>query len=209
MEHGAKRLGCLLLRWEEGAPAPRAGDVAVSLAPARDRVGEWLADGGELAVQALNPVAGLPLEERRTLRAMCAGPGSALAALCACAIGFARVGVALHPDDHEPFGLAATASGDSSLRTVVTRAEDLPRDKRAHFCFLGCGGARPVLANCSPLVKRLLPEGQLVLFGIPEKELRSAFEELSRHGFSLRGTGMRDGLGFLAGSLDHGHTLGG
>jgi len=209
MQDGARRIGCLLLRWGEDAAAPGPREQGVELGPARERMPQWLEDGGELAVQAINPVAGLPLEERRAFSLVAAGPGAALAALTACAVGFARITVALHPDDFEPFQAAADAMGGSSARTVTQRPEELPTDHPGHLSLLGCGRRRPATADCLPLVRRLRPEGQLVLFGVPEGDLQEVFQDLSQRGFSLRGTGIRDGVGFLAGSLDHGHRLGG
>ncbi|MBC8330031.1 MAG: hypothetical protein H8E31_14930 [Planctomycetes bacterium] len=179
----------------------------MELGAAEERVPSWLEEGGELAVQALNPVAGLPLEERRAYSLVAAGPGAAIGALAGCAIGFARISAALHPDDLEPFRRAAKDMDRSSVKAVASRLEDLPVDRACHIALMGCGGRRPQAADCLPLVRRLRPEGQLVLFGIPQEELQDTFEDFSQRGFSLRGSGIRDGLGFLAGSLDHGRRL--
>ncbi len=207
MDRDALRVGCLLLRLGPGAPAPSGHDLAVELEPAAERAREWLAEGAELAVQALNPIAGLPLEQRRAFGLVAAGPGAGLAALCACAIGFARIAAALHPDDHDPFRLVVEAMGGSSEKTLVNRIEELPTEHAGHLCLLGCGGQAPDPGQMAALVRRLRPEGQLVLFGLPRQDMRDTFEELSRRGLSLRGTGIRGDFGFLAGSPDHGHRL--
>ncbi|RMH02746.1 MAG: hypothetical protein D6702_07945 [Planctomycetota bacterium] len=208
MDEGSRRVGSLLLRWSEDAPRPGKRDLAVDLAPAADRMAAWIADGGLLAAQALHPVAGLPPEQRRGLRLTAAGPAAALAGLVAAAIGFARIAAALHPDDREAFSAAMERIGGGAEVAVVDRMADLPTDHANDYAFLGCGGTPPRPDLLGPLVHRLRPEGQLVLFGLPRAAMRASFDDFSARGLSLRAAGIDGDFAFLAGSLDHGHRIG-
>lgn len=206
MGEGALRIGCLLLRWDAAAPAARGNEIAVELEAAAERVPGWLADGGALAVQALQPVAGLPPAERRAWSLIAAGPGAALGALTAGALGLTEVAAVLHPDDAAPFA-AAGARSPWVRWNACARLDELANGAHAHLALLGCGGTPPAPAALLPLVKHLRPEGLLVLFGLPAAGLRETFAELSARGLSLRGCGLRGEHAFVAGSLEHGHRL--
>lgn len=199
-EQGWLQLGQTVLRW--AGVAPRAAAV-VDLAPARSRLEAWIAAGGLLGVQGLHPLANLPRARRTSYSVLAAGDGAALPALAGVAYGFQHVAAVLPREDHEAFLASVAAMRSGGEIRAVERMEDVGPDPVFLRGMFGCGGSAPDLAACTPLVRRLRPEGQLVLFALPAAATETAFRDLAHRGMHLRGGGSSGGLAYLAGSLEN------
>jgi len=199
-----QRLGSFLLCRDAEPPSPPpVHPVPLDLRPAAERLAIWERDGGLLALQAVSPLGGLEASVRARADLLAAGPGAALAALGGVALGLARVAVALHPDDREAFAAVREHIDSPTQLHLGARLEELPARPLYFRTLLGCGGRVPPLDDAAPLVRRLLPEGQFLLSGVPAADLETVFDEFSRNGLSLRACGFRAELAFLAGSLGH------
>jgi hypothetical protein len=197
-----RRIGHLRLS-RGGRPQATPGVVDLELGPAGERFDEWQRAGGLLGLQALAPAAGLPADQRARMSVLAAGAGAALIGYAALALGARDVEVVLHPEDHEAF--EALLDREAKQRaTVHRRAEDAAGGALHALAAFGCDGAVPDIALCEPLVRRLRPEGQLLLYGMPTDMLEPVFDELARRGLSLHAMGIDDGQAFLAGSLEGG-----
>lgn len=197
-----RRIGHLRLSRGE-RPQATPGVVDLDLGPAGERFEEWQRAGGLLGLQALAPAAGLPEEQRARMSVLAAGPGAALIGYAALALGARHVEVVLHPEDRQAFE-ALTDRESRQRATVHQRVEDAPGGALHALAAFGCDGAVPDIVQCEPLVRRLRPEGQLLLYGLPSDMLEPVFDELARRGLSLHAMGIADGQAFLAGSLEGG-----
>jgi len=202
------RFGHLLLSQEREMPQGSDHEVVVPLAPVAEELESWQQAGAMLAAQAMAPVAAMPLAVRKRLHFLGEGPGCGLAAWIALHLGCSQVEVVLHPSEREGFE-AAVAKVDllEPFRNLlaISDAED---GAFFHMVAYGCDGVLPEsLAVTAPLVRRMRPEGQLLLFGLPANELEEAFDRAARRGLSLRAMGVQDELAFFAGSLEHRHDF--
>ena len=197
------RIGDLRL-FRGDPPPPERGVVDVDLGAAGPRVDDWSRSGGLLALQAIAPAAALPNGTRARLSFLGVGPGAALAGYAALRLGARRTELVLHPDDQAAFDALAGNDRASKRVAAYRRIEDAPDGAFHDMVALGCDGAVPPMDQCAPLVRRLRPEGQLLLFGLPADGLEEVFDEVARRGLSLRAMGIRDGLAFLSGSLERG-----
>lgn len=197
------QLGDLLLSREETAVAPGHG-VAVPLGAGGDIIDTWIEAGGLLAAQAMAPAAALSKHARKKLSFLGLGPGSALAAYIAVCLEVAHVEVVLHPNDLEGFkNLVARRNSPTEVRRL-DRVDDATDGAFHDMVAFGCDGKVPDnLSDAGPLVRRMRPEGQLLLFGFPASEIKNVFDRAAKKGMSLRAMGNRDDLAFLCGSLEH------
>lgn len=197
------QLGNLLLSREESAVAT-GHTVAVPLGAGGDSVDAWIAAGGLLAAQAMAPAAALPSHVRKRLSFLGTGPGSAMAAYIAICMEIGNVEVVLHPNDMEGFkNLVARRNSPTVLRKLG-RMDDATDGAFHDMVAFGCDGKVPdSLREAGPLVRRMRPEGQLLLFGFPAAEIKNVFDRAAKKGLSLRAMGNRDDLAFLCGSLEH------
>ena len=196
-----RRIGQLRLTHGATVP-PKAGVVDVDLAPAGARAEEWQRTGGLLALQAIAPAAGLPATMRARMSVLAVGPAAALVGYVALRLGAKRVELVLHPEDREAF--EALAGEDLARAGIHRRLEEVPNGAFHDLASFGCDGTVPALDQCEPLVRRLRPEGQLLLYGLPSDMLEPVFDDLARRGLSLRAMGIADGQAFLSGSLEGG-----
>ncbi len=196
-----QRIGHLRLNRGEVLP-PLQGVVDLELASAGALVDEWLRAGGMLALQAIAPAAALPQPVRSRMSFLGVGPGAALAAYAALRLGAQRAEVVLHPDEQDAFDRLARTAAEPERAASYRRIEDVPNGAFHDMTAYGCDGAVPSLDLCAPLVRRLRPEGQLLLYGFPADALDRMFDEVASRGLSLRAMGIAGGLGFLAGSLE-------
>ena len=197
------QLGDLLLSLEHTDVAPGHG-TAVPLGAAADAVEDWIQAGALLAAQAMAPAAALPVHVRQRLSLLVMGPGSALAAFIAVCLEVRQVEVVLHPNDVEPFHHLLARRGSPTEVHEFARIDDASDGAFHDMVALGCDGQVPAsLGEAGPLVRRMRPEGQLLLFGIPAREIKSVFDRAARKGMALRAMGIRGELAFLCGSLEH------
>ncbi len=204
---GALRLGDFFLQLDANA-APAERDLVLDLRPAAARVPEWLAAGALLGVQALAPLSDLPERRRRALGFLGAGPGCAMAALAALRLGFGKVDLVAHPEDEEPFRALAAASGTSGEWRLHRRVDEVGDGAFHHWVLCGCEGLAPAsLEAFGAFVRRLRPEGQMVLFGLPVESIEEVFTRAAERGLSLRSLGVRGKLAALGGSLEHRNTF--
>ena len=159
--------------------------------------GQWSAAGGELAAQALSPLAALEANQLRGMSLLAMGSGAAIAGLAALQIGFERIDLVLHPDDVEPF----KSHDPDALATIHDRLEAVESGRNFMRVMLGCDGLIPPLSTGKELVRRLRHEGQIVLYGLPMVELNATFDTFAKNGLSLRSAGFHQEQAFLAGSL--------
>lgn len=200
-------LGDFFLRLD-AADAPGPHDLLLDLAPAVERLPDWLAAGALLGVQALAPLSDLPERVRRRLGFLGAGPGCALAALAALRLGFAEVRLIAHPEDEAAFAALAAGVGAAGAWTLHRRVDEAPDGAFHHWALIGCDGTLPSAWDAfAPFARRLRPEGQLVLFGLPAAGLEDAHREAARRGYALRSFALRGALAAVGGSLDHHHRF--
>ena len=203
---GSLLLGHFHLHWEGDPPSPERDEFLLDLRSASDAASFGHDAAGMLALQALNPMATLPASQRARLSLLVTGPSATLPFLCACVLGFQRVAAVV--SEAEQVALQGLIPSDfSGQAECLDRAERLPQDRAFHRVLLGCDGAVPEVITGAPLVQRLRPEGQFILFGLPQTSAQDTFVRFSENGLSLRGAGFRENLAFLAGSL--GGSLGG
>ncbi|MHC4823607.1 MAG: hypothetical protein ACYTEP_06275 [Planctomycetota bacterium] len=197
------QLGDLLLSPEQTDVAP-GHSVAVPLGAAGEQLGDWIQAGALLAAQAMAPAAALPMHVRKRLSFLGMGPGSAMAAYIAICMEAGHVEVVLHPNDVEAFNeLVARRSSPTEVRKLG-RVEDASDGAFHDMVAYGCDRQVPEsLGVAGPLVKRMKPEGQLLLFGFPQSRMEEMFERSAKKGMSLRAMGVREDLAFLCGSLEH------
>lgn len=183
-------------------------EIWVPLQPIAPLLEDWLAAGGLLAAQAMAPIAAMPKDSRGRLRFLGEGPGVGLAAWIALHLGCPRVEVVLHPQEEAHLQTAIDKTKFGDRFRCLKRIDDV--DDGAFFMLVayGCDGLLPdSLAVTAPLVKRMRPEGQLLLFGLPSNELEEAFDRAAKRGLSLRAMGVQEELAFFAGSLEHRHDF--
>ncbi len=204
---GASRLGDFFLQLAPDA-SPSERDLVLDLRSAAARVPDWLAAGGLLGLQAIAPLADLPERRRRTLAFLGAGPGCALAALGALRLGFRLVDLVAHPEDEEPFRAAAGAAGAPGEWRLHRRVDDVADGAFHHWVLCGCEGTAPAsLEAFGPFVRRLRPEGQMVLFGLPAAAVEEVFDRAAERGLALRSLAIQGALAAIGGSLEHRNTF--
>jgi hypothetical protein len=155
-----------------------SGGVRLDLSTHQEHWKSWAQMGGYLALQAIAPLAPLPVAVRSNLRFLVSGPGANLCTLAGQAIGCQSV-VAL---------------------------DQVESGQTFHRVFLGCDRGIPEHKQIKPLLDHLRQEGQLVLFGIPADRASAIHQSLSSQGFSLRAAGHEGDLAFLSGSIEDPHT---
>ena len=198
---GSLLLGHFHLHWEGDPPSLERDEFLLDLRSANDAASVVHDAAGRLALQALNPMATLPASQRAQLALLVVGPSATLPFLCACVLGFQRVTAVVA--EAEKVTLQGLMPGNFSGQTeYLDRTEELPQDRAFHRALLGCDGTVPEVITGAPLVQRLRPEGQFILFGLPQTSTQDTFVRFSENGLSLRGAGFRENLAFLAGSLD-------
>lgn len=205
---GALRLGDFFLQYAPDA-SPSEQDLVLDLRPAAARVPEWQASGALLGVQALTPLTTTPERLRRAMGFLGAGASAAVPALAALRLGFGRIELVVHPEDEEPMrALAATAGAAGEL--LLHRRVDDARDGAFHnWVLVGTDGQAPgSLEPFAPFVRRLRPEGQMVLFGLPITALEETFLRAAAHGMALRSLAVQGHLAALGGSLEHRSSFG-
>ncbi|MFK5956174.1 MAG: hypothetical protein QM477_06995 [Planctomycetota bacterium] len=202
------QLGDLLLSREETAVGT-GHTVAIPLGAGGEIVDRWIEAGGLLAAQAMAPAAALPAHVRKRLSFLGMGPGSPMAAYAAICMEIGHVEVVLHPNDMEGFkNLVARRNSPTELRKLG-RIDDASDGAFHDMVAFGCDGKVPErLSDAGPLVRRMRPEGQLLLFGFPAAEIKNVFDRAAKKGLSLRAMGNRDDLAFLCGSLEHQNQFG-
>jgi hypothetical protein len=197
------QLGDLYLSREKTDVAPGHA-TAVPLGEAGEMLDAWIEAGGLLAAQAMAPGAALPSHVRKRLSFLGVGPGIALAAYIAVCMEVGRVEVVLHPNDVEAFNRLLARHTSPTEVVKLARVEDAEDGAFHDLVAMGCDGQVPdKLSVAGPLVKRMRPEGQLLLFGLPAREVQSVFDRAAKKGMSLRAMGLREDLAFLCGSLEH------
>jgi hypothetical protein len=200
------QLGHLILDLGGSAAAAvreRSDDIPVLLADATEALPRWIAAGGLLATQAMAPAAALPLRMRQKMSFLGMGPGIALAAYIAVCLEAAHVEVVLHPTDVEIFDRLVARRQSPTEVHKRQRIEDAADGAFNHMVALGCDGQVPdSLTVAGPLVRRMLPEGQLCLYGLPSSKLEEVFDRAARKGLALSAMGVRGELAFLSGSLE-------
>lgn len=197
------QLGDLLLSPEQTDVAPGHA-VAVPLGAAGDQLEEWIHSGALLAAQAIAPAAALPIHIRKRLSFLGMGPGSAMAAYIAVCIEVGHVEVVLHPNDVEAFNNLIARRGSPTKVRKLGRIDDASDGAFHDMVAYGCDRQVPEsLGVAGPLVKRMRPEGQLLLYGFPMSRMDEVFERAAKKGLSLRAMGVREELAFLCGSLEH------
>ncbi len=205
---GALRLGDFFLQVAPDAH-PGARDLVLDLRPAAARVPEWQAAGGLLGVQALTPLADVPERGRAGMAFLGAGPGCALPALAALRLGFRAVELVAHPEDEEPFRALAAAAGATGAWRLHRRVDEVPAGALHHWVMAGCDGQAPgAMEPFGPFVRRLRPEGQMVLFGLPANAIEETFLRAAGHGMALRSLAVQGSLAAIGGSLEHRNTFG-
>jgi hypothetical protein len=184
-------------------------DSVVPLADAAELMPTWTQSGALLAAQAMAPAAALPMTTRHRMSFLGMGPGSALAAYIATCLEAAYVEVVLHPTEIEVFDhLVARRQSPTEVRKLK-RIEDAVDGAFHHMVAMGCDGIVPEsMANAAPLVRRMRPEGQLCLYGLPAAKLNDVFDRLAKKGLALRAMGVRGELAFLSGSLERQNQFG-
>ena len=179
-------------------------DHVIPLGDAMEAMPSWAASGALLAVQAMAPAAALPRKVRHRMSFLGMGPGITLAAFVAICLEAKQVEVVLHPTEVELFDRLVARRESPTEVNKLKRIEDAADGAFHDMVAWGCDGREPdSLSEAIPLVRRMRPEGQLCLFGLPEAGLNETFDGLARKGLALRAMGVRDGLAFLSGSLEH------
>jgi len=181
------------------------GELHLDPAPWGSAFTAWMEQGGATALHALAPVAAMEPNIRHTMKLLAVGPGAPLAAVAAVQMNLLQVHLVCLPEDREAL---------QPLRNQKTEFDffmeesDVPTGRHYHRILCGGGKQAVQTQDCAAWVKRLKPEGQFLLFGLPEDNLQGTFKNLASKGFALRGSGRHQGFGFLAGTLEHGHRLG-
>ncbi len=202
------QLGNLCLSRQQSC-AEQGSGIEVPLGPAGDLLEEWIAAGGLLAAQAMAPGAAWPLAVRQGLSFLAMGPGAAMAAYIAVCMEAGKVEVVLHPNDVDAFQHLVTLRQSSTEVQIFKRIDDAPDGAFHNMVALGCDGQIPQsLQEAAPLVKRMRTEGQLLLYGVPATAIKEVFDRAAQKGMSLRAMGVRDGLAFVCGSLEHRNHFG-
>jgi hypothetical protein len=205
---GALRLGDFFLQFAPDA-SPGEQDLVLDLRPAAPRVPEWQASGALLGVQALTPLTTAPERQRRAMGFLGAGAGCAVPALAALRLGFGRVELVLHPDEEEPMRAMAAAAGAAGELLLHRRVDQAADGAFHNWAMVGTEGQAPgSLEPFAPFVRRLRPEGQMVLFGLPVAALEETFLRAAAHGMALRSLAIQGSLAALGGSLEHRNTFG-
>ncbi len=201
------RFGHLTLSTEAEA-GTKPQEVLVPLAPVAEEIGSWLAAGALCAAQAMAPVAAMAPEVRARIAFLGEGPGVGLAAWIALHLGCGRVEAVLHPSERAVVDAAVAAAGKDEAWFGLSRIDEAEDGAFFHMVAYGCDGRLPEdLTAAAPLVKRMRPEGQLLLFGLPAARLEDAFDGAAKRGLSLRAMGVQEELAFFAGSLEHRHDF--
>ncbi len=181
------------------------GELHLDPAPWGSTFATWMEQGGETALHALAPVAAMDPNVRHTMKLLAVGPGAPLAAVAAVQMNLLQVHLVCSAKDREAL---QPLRNNKTEFDFFTEESDVPTGRHYHRILYGSGKQSVVTQDCAAWVKRLKPEGQFLLFALPEDELQAAFKNLASKGFALRGSGRRQSLGFLAGTLEHGHRLG-
>ncbi|MCP4093082.1 MAG: hypothetical protein GY747_06495 [Planctomycetes bacterium] len=184
-------------------------DSVVPLADAEELIPRWVQSGALLAAQAMAPAAALPKSTRQRMSFLGMGPGIALAAYIAVCLEAAFVEVVLHPTEVEVFDrLVARRQSPTEVRKLK-RVDDAVDGAFHHMVAMGCDGQVPEsLTSAAPLVKRMRPEGQLCLYGLPASKINDVFDRTAKKGLALRAMGVRGDLAFLSGSLERQNQFG-
>lgn len=183
-------------------------EVWVPLKPVEELLEDWLAAGALLAAQALAPIAAMPKTTRDRLGFLGEGPGVGLAAWIALHLGCPRVEAVLHPKEIALLQEAVDKTPHAERFRYLRRIDEAEDGAFFQLVAYGCDGSLPdSLAITAPLVKRMRPEGQLLLFGLPEAELEEAFDRAAKRGLSLRAMGVHEKMAFFAGSLEQRHDF--
>jgi|FLOH01.1.fsa_nt_gi hypothetical protein len=184
-------------------------DTVIALADAMELMPRWIRCGALLAAQAMAPAAALPAETRQRISFLGMGPGIGLAAYIAICLEAAYVEVVLHPTEIETFDRLVARRQSLTKVRKLKRMEDAADGAFHHLVALGCDGEVPEsMSVAAPLVKRMRPEGQLCLFGLPAAKINDVFERAAQKGLALRAMGVRGELAFLCGSLERVNQFG-
>lgn len=178
-------------------------DSVIALAEAAELMPQWVNSGALLAAQAMAPAAALPLATRQRMSFLGMGPGIALPAYIAVCLEAEYVEVALHPTDVEVFDRLVAKRQSPTKVKKLKRIEDAADGAFHHMVAFGCDGQVPkAMSEAAPLVKRMRPEGQLCLYGLPAAKIDDVFDRAAKKGLALRAMGVRGELAFLSGSLE-------
>ena len=206
------QLGHLILDLgESGSQHAREGgeDSIVPLADAAEFMPRWIEAGALLAAQAMAPAAALPKHTRQRMSFLGMGPGIALAAYIAICLEAAFVEVVLHPTEVDVFNRLVARRQSPTEITKLKRIDDAADGAFHHMVALGCDGKAPEsMSEAAPMVRRMRPEGQLCLFGLPAATLNDVFDRTAKKGLALRAMGVRGDLAFLSGSLERQNQFG-
>ena len=184
-------------------------DTVVALSEAADLMPQWINAGALLAAQAMAPAAAWSLRARHRLSFLGMGPGIALAAYIAVCLEAEYVDVVLHPVDEEAFDrLVARRQSPTNVRKLKP-IEDAVDGAFHNMVAMGCDGQVPEsMSEAAPLVRRMRPEGQLCLFGLPARKIEDVFDRVAKKGLALRAMGVRGDMAFLSGSLERQNQFG-